>query len=633
MRLRSVLVLVLAFALLLGVMPASAFGVVTGVFWERHIGGPGTTDGTFSKLRDVAVDKWGYVYAASENQIQMFSPTGGFIKKVGAYADNAEIDNPVSIAVDRWGNVYVGEAGIAGRIHMYFAGLSADSDRIWDGHEDYNRIDNPQGIGVALDTRVYLSDTTYDELQCWTSYGSFMESRPPIGPDTTGLAVSHEDRVFTTISEGPDVTDVVAVYDWWGGAATDTWGGTGTANGKFLKPWDVDVDPTEIVYVIEKDGNRGQVFSADGGFMTKFGSVGSGNGQFLSPEGIGLGLDHTLYVADTGNDRISKWNVSAPPVLTEIAGDTRITTAVEAALEAYPRGAPCVIIATGYNWPDALGGVALAGAANGPILLTAKDYLPAAVRDALVNHLHPEKIYVLGSEAAVSLAVENTLKGLSTHDEFERLGGVDRYETAIKISREVKQLRGSRYDGTAFVCTGADFPDALSAAPIAAANGWPIYLTRPDYLPSNVSAAMLEVYGGNPSNHGYIIGSEAAVSEDVEDTLATLPFMGFGRIGGANRYETSAMLADKAFDGMGMLWSRLGLATGTRFPDALAGGVLQGDDCSVLLLTRPDLLSPPAASLLAANKKSIYQVRFFGDENAISTVTRNQVRGVLGLPY
>ena len=144
---------------------------------------------------------------------------------------------------------------------------------------------------------------------------------------------------------------------------------------------------------------------------------------------------------------------------------------------------------------------------------------------------------------------------------------------------------------------------------------------------------MLQTAGGNPSHHGYIIGSEAAVGSGVAATLAAQPFYGFGRIGGINRYDTSAKLADVAFDGMGMLWSRPGLATGENFPDALAGGAFVGNDCSVMLLTRKGSLPSEASALLQKNKKMIYELRIFGDTNAISTTVHNQVRGALGLPY
>gem|GEM_PF-4861204 len=225
---------------------------------------------------------------------------------------------------------------------------------------------------------------------------------------------------------------------------------------------------------------------------------------------------------------------------TEVAGADRLLTAVEASRMAYPvdGSVDIVVLATAFNWPDALGGTALAGTVHGPLLLTPPDALPSAVA-AEITRLAPKRVYVLGGTAAVSDDVLEAAKALTFMDIATRLDGADRCETAIEIAAEVKAMRGSLYDGTAFVCTGADFPDALSAAPIAAANGWPIYLTPTDALPGDVADAMIRNdWGGNPSNHGYIIGGTAVVSTGVVDTLDASPFLGFMRIWGPNRYAT-----------------------------------------------------------------------------------------------
>ena len=174
------------------------------------------------------------------------------------------------------------------------------------------------------------------------------------------------------------------------------------------------------------------------------------------------------------------------------------------------------------------------------------------------------------------------------------------------------------------MCTGADFPDALAAAPIAAANGWPIYLTQTAALTPSTKTKM----GVNGATHGYVIGGTGAVSAAVETELDAT-FIEFSRVGGANRYDTAAKLANEAFDGMGMLWSRPALAVGTNFPDALAGGVLQGSDCSVLLLTSGATLSPAAAAALSANREMIYELRYLGGDGVLSPDVRSAARALL----
>lgn len=335
-----------------------------------------------------------------------------------------------------------------------------------------------------------------------------------------------------------------------------------------------------------------------------------------------------MYVADRYNDRVSKWKVTVPTESVQLAGADRIRTAVEVSKKAYPKTADVAVIATGANWPDALGGAALAGAVKGPLLLTNKATLPSSVA-AELDRLKVKRVYILGGTSVVSEAVLNAAKAHTTTGTATRLGGADRYKTAIAIADETKAMLGGDYDGAAFVVTGQNFPDALAASPVAAANGWPIYLTPPAKLPADVRASMLRTYGGNPSNHGYIVGGPAAVSPAVAAELGADPFMGFMRVSGANRYETAARLADVAFDGLGMLFSRPALATGENFPDALAGGVLQGSDCSPVLLTPSGRLDGNTESLLRKYKDHIYEIRFIGGDVALKPAVRTKARSLL----
>ncbi len=86
-------------------------------------------------------------------------------------------------------------------------------------------------------------------------------------------------------------------------------------DGQFDGPTDVVVDPTGNVYVVDSGNHRIQKFDANGKFLAKWGTRGSGPGQFETP--ISIALDSTgkfAYVADKGNHRIQKFDVSRSPV-------------------------------------------------------------------------------------------------------------------------------------------------------------------------------------------------------------------------------------------------------------------------------------------------------------------------------
>ncbi len=86
------------------------------------------------------------------------------------------------------------------------------------------------------------------------------------------------------------------------------WGSSGSGDGQFNLPSGVAVDAVGNVYVADTGNNRIQKFDGAGVFITKWGSVGTGNGQFTSPQGVTVDLAGNVYVADTGNHRIQKFS-------------------------------------------------------------------------------------------------------------------------------------------------------------------------------------------------------------------------------------------------------------------------------------------------------------------------------------
>ncbi|HSQ22169.1 MAG TPA: cell wall-binding repeat-containing protein, partial [Coriobacteriia bacterium] len=301
-------------------------------------------------------------------------------------------------------------------------------------------------------------------------------------------------------------------------------------------------------------------------------------------------------------------------------GDDRYQTAIEISQQAFPYGAGTVVIATGENWPDALGGSALAGAVEGPILLTPSDSLhPGVVAE--MQRLKAGNVYLLGGYGAVSPEVEAQLNAVAPGFVW-RLGGADRYATSASIAKRTIGILGGKYDGRICVTTGANYPDAVGGAPLAAGMGWPILLVQP-------TATTMALPTG--ANGAAILGGTSAVSDALETYLeGRFGDVAVDRLGGSDRYETSAKVAQYGVHN-GMVWDGVGIATGTNFPDSLAGGVALGLYRSVLLLTPTDSLHPQAAAKLEDNKADIESVVFLGGPAAISTTVETAVKAILGL--
>jgi len=127
-----------------------------------------------------------------------------------------------------------------------------------------------------------------------------------------------------------------------------------------------------------------------------------------------------------------------------------------------------------------------------------------------------------------------------------------------------------------------------------------------------------------------ILGGTGVVSPATENYLEmTYGAPNVDRLFGANRYATAVAIASFGVTDAGLAWNGVGVATGENYPDALAGGVLQGNAGSVMLLTTSASLSSDTAAALTAHKSVIDTVTFFGGTGAVMPATRTAVVNAL----
>jgi DNA-binding beta-propeller fold protein YncE len=81
------------------------------------------------------------------------------------------------------------------------------------------------------------------------------------------------------------------------------------AQDKFSQPEDVTIDEQGNIFVVDAGLHRLFRFNSSGVEKYSFGSFGSGEKQFHRPMGVAY-FDKTIYVADTGNNRILRFKLS-----------------------------------------------------------------------------------------------------------------------------------------------------------------------------------------------------------------------------------------------------------------------------------------------------------------------------------
>ncbi len=257
-------------------------------------------------------------------------------------------------------------------------------------------------------------------------------------------------------------------------------------------------------------------------------------------------------------------------------------------------------------------GLALAAAATLVTAVSATATLPTSA------------VTSTGAVAAALPAAEPALPG----GEVERIGGVDRYETAALIAQEYPEGVD-----TVFIATGELFPDALSArspagsVPNADGQAWPqvdgagvpapVLLTKQNQLPDFTIDAIESL----APTQIVIVGGERAVSAGVQTTLEG--YADVVRLAGDDRYGTSAAVAERYPTGLPVVF----VATGENFPDALTGGAVAGRAGAPILLTDGGELS--AATAKALTDLEPQSVVVFGGPRAVSQTVVDDITAIV----
>jgi sugar lactone lactonase YvrE len=258
-------------------------------------GGPATS-ASFAYSNAVAIDASGNVYItdAGNNRVRKINSSGiistfagngtnGFGGDGGA-ATSAQLNNPIGLAVDANGNVYIADAynhkirkvNTSGVISTYVgttAGFSGDG-----GPSTGAQIDQPTGIAIDKLGNLYIADNSNNRIRKVNSLG-----------------------IISTI------------------AGTGSYGFSGdggnATNANLANPNSVAADTSGNIYFSDYANDRVRKISKAGIISTLAGTFVSGyngdgglasNAELYRPEGVAVDLYGNVYIADKLNHRIRK---------------------------------------------------------------------------------------------------------------------------------------------------------------------------------------------------------------------------------------------------------------------------------------------------------------------------------------
>ena len=184
-----------------------------------------------------------------------------------------------------------------------------------------------------------------------------------------------------------------------------------------------------------------------------------------------------------------------------VAGPTREATGAAVAEEVLRRtpelgfDAPTkVVLATAFNWPDAVTAGSFGAWFGFPILLTSPDHLSPETQAELAK-LHPDRLYIVGGTSAVSEQTSAAAAAAAGTTDVVRMAGADRSATAVAVARRFVLDYGVETNSQPVLAIGVNlrradgFADVLSASSaIGAFSGifLPVEGENGDNLPGSV---------------------------------------------------------------------------------------------------------------------------------------------------
>lgn len=289
----------------------------------------GYAEGRFAYPRGVAVSASGEVYVVDKanNMVQKFDSQGVFVRRWGSYGNgNGQVNAPQGVAVDLSGNVYVADTGNS-RIQKFDSNGNVSLIIGSAGSTD-GKLNSPQGVAIDSSGNIYVADTGNNRIQVFNSSGTYVRKWGSLGGGNgqfnspQGVAVDSSGNVYVADT----VNNRIQKFDS-AGTFRIAWGSSGAGDWNFSSPAGIAVDISGYIYVTDTSNKVIKKFKSDAtdhhiDLIIRWGTSGSNDGQFSNPTGIAVDSDGNVYVADTGNYRIQKfqqtgknltvWSTSTP---------------------------------------------------------------------------------------------------------------------------------------------------------------------------------------------------------------------------------------------------------------------------------------------------------------------------------
>ncbi|MDU5977552.1 MAG: cell wall-binding repeat-containing protein, partial [Finegoldia magna] len=269
-----------------------------------------------------------------------------------------------------------------------------------------------------------------------------------------------------------------------------------------------------------------------------------------------------------------------------ISGVDREQTAIEVSKKMFKDGTNKVVLANKNNYSDVLTAAPFAKANNASLLYISSNSISKEVMSEIAR-LKAKEITIIGGEKSVNEGLKKELE--KRNFKVDRLSGADRYKTSAQIAAKLIDGKTTTLE----IASGENYADALSLNNAAEKDKAPILLVRVNAIDKSVE----DVIKSSKASLINIAGGEKSVSENTKANIKKISKATVNRMGGADRYETSILLAK--YSGAKEV---VVVASGENFADALVAAPFSAKQKGAILLTNKDKLGQNAEQFIKDTK-------------------------------
>ncbi|MGO0985070.1 cell wall-binding repeat-containing protein [Clostridioides difficile] len=306
-----------------------------------------------------------------------------------------------------------------------------------------------------------------------------------------------------------------------------------------------------------------------------------------------------------------KEDFNIAPSKEKITGTDRNDTSVKISQKGW-RKADNIVLINDSSISDALSATPFAKSKDAPILLTKNNNLNK-LTEKEINRLEVKNVYIVGGLKSVDEKVVSDLKSKGLN--VIRISGNDRYETSIKLAKELDN--NFKLSKVVVVNGEKGLADAVSMGAISAKEEMPILLTNKN----DDMREIKDLIANKNISKSYVIGGESLFNnKKISNILPSVT-----KIAGSDRTQTNSKVINHFYSKEilnDLYVAKNGMNKQDDLIDALSVGVLAGKTESPVVLVGNGLDNSQKELIKNKKFKSITQIGGNGNEKAFGEIEK-----------